>query len=109
MTGIIVLLVGGACLFLIMYVLAVRELRVPSIQNSPNTDLVNALVDEVNTALSLNHTEVTHRFNPAESKFDSDVAGEVTFKVCEKTPCVIAFTLDSSGNLKMLLYRIMVN
>ena len=98
------------CFFVIVIVLELSKLRYASIQDPPkNTGLVDALVDEVNTALSLNHTEVTHKFSPAEPKFDSDVAGEVTFKVCEKTPCVIAFSLDDNGDLKMLLYRIMTN
>lgn len=68
-------------------------------------DLIRTLVDEIHTALSLNQTEVIHRFNPNEPPIDGEVAASVTFIVAQTTPCVIIFNSEPNHDVKITLQR----
>ena len=69
-------------------------------------DLTQTLLDEINTAISLNQTEVVHKFNPAEPPIDGEVAANVTFKVALVVPCVIMFYYEPNGDVRIVLQRI---
>jgi len=74
--------------------------------NKSTDDLVQTLLDEINTALSLNQTEVIHKFNPAEPPIDGEVAASVTFKVALVVPCVIMFYYEPNGDVRIILQRV---
>lgn len=73
--------------------------------NGAVEQLIQTLLDEINTALSLNETEVIHKFNPAEPPIDGEVAAEVTFKVAMVVPCIILFRYQDNGDVNISLQR----
>lgn len=68
-------------------------------------DLIRTLVDEINTALSLNQTEVIHKFNSIEPPIDGEVAATVTFMVAQTIPCVILFNYESNHDVRISLQK----
>lgn len=73
--------------------------------NTPVADLIQTLVNEISTALSLNQAEVVHKFNPNEPPIDGEVAANVTFRVAQVTPCVIMFYYESNHDVRIVLQR----
>ncbi len=72
-------------------------------------ELVQTLIDEINTALSLNETIVVHKFNPVEPPIDGSVAAMVTFRVAMAIPCVILFNYQDNGDVKIELERMNIS
>jgi len=70
-------------------------------------DLIQTLLDEINTALSLNETEIIHKFNPDEPPIDGEVAASIAFKVSETAPCIIMLHHEANGDVRIVLHRMM--
>lgn len=73
--------------------------------NTPVADLIQTLVNEINTAISLNKAEVIHKFNPNEPPIDGEVAANVTFRVAQVVPCIIMFYYEANHDVKIVLQR----
>lgn len=66
-------------------------------------DLIKILVKEINTALSLNQTELIHKFNCAEPPIDGEVVNDVAEILNDKYK--IAFYHESNGDVRIELRR----
>jgi len=73
--------------------------------NGSVVELIQTLVDEISTAISLNKTEVIHKFNPNEPPIDGEVAANVTFRVAQVVPCIIMFYHESNHDVRIVLQR----
>ena len=68
--------------------------------------LINSLVDEINTALSLGKSKLVHTFNPGEAAIDNTIASMVCYKVSRVTPCMITFDILDNGDLEINVQKI---
>lgn len=73
---------------------------------SSTEQLIQVLINEINTALSLNQDEVTHKFNPAEPPIDGEVAADVTFKIAQVVPCVVLFYYQLNLDVRIVLRKL---
>lgn len=73
--------------------------------NGTVNELIQTLVDEINTALSLQQTEVIHKFNPGEPPIDGEVAANVIFRVAQSVPCAIMLYYESNGDVRIVIQR----
>lgn len=106
-------LIFFAMVFLVLLFLAFKTYRFvtkkPDFEqleaNTPVADLIQTLVDEISSALSLNKTEVIHKFNPNEPPIDGEVAANVTFRISQVVPCVIMFYYEANHDVRIVLQR----
>lgn len=66
-------------------------------------ELIQLLVSEIKTALSLNQTEVIHKFNSAEPPIDGEVAASVVFMVSQTLPCAVVFNYQPNHDVRIVL------
>jgi cytochrome c oxidase assembly protein Cox11 len=101
---ILFLVLGFSTLTLYKFLTKGPDFGALEISGSVN-ELIQTLVNEINTALSLNQTEVIHKFNPVEPPIDGEVAANVTFKVAQAVPCVILFYYEPNHDVRIVLQR----
>lgn len=102
-------------IILLLFILAFAYAIVKTVTRKPDYDVLNysgssgelvqTLINEINTALSLNQTSVIHKFNPVEPPIDGSVAAMVTFRVAMATPCIILFNYQDNGDVRIDLER----
>lgn len=74
--------------------------------NSSIDKLIQLLLDEASLTLASNKTEFIHKFNPNEPPIDGEIAVNVTFKVAQISPCMMIFSHETNGDVKVTLQKI---
>lgn len=103
---VLVLFIIAMPIFIEIWRLITKKPDFPFEVNSSANELIQKVIDEINTALSLEQNELIHKFNPNEPPIDGDVAANITFRVAQVIPCMIIFTYEANGDVKITLERI---
>lgn len=76
------------------------------VEFTPSEDaLINTLVNEINTALSLGQKQVVHTLTSTEPEIDGTIAAMITFRVSMATPCAITFNFDKTSVVEINLEK----